>query len=657
MTFLSPGRTPVAGFALSSFSFALATTCGFATAQTQPIATTLAPVLVTATRFVEDANTLPYGVSVVTADDIRRAGISTVNEALMKLLGVPGRLDLSGGGDYGLDLRGFGSTAGSNQAIIVDGVRINEGDLSGTRLAGIPIDAVDRIEVIRGSGAVLYGEGATGGAIVITTKAASDASRQSSARAYMALGSHSLDEVRAGGTLVSGGFSLDVAGNKRSTDGHRDNFRSSVEGLALTGQWRNEWLRVGARHAQDKLYSGLPGALTAAEYNEDPRQTTHPTDRGELDNHRNALFAEFTLGDWQIAFDGGKRDKTVIGLYTFYDYSYDIEANNRTVRVRHSASFAGLRNTVVAGVDRDDWTRVVRGSFGSTAQQISKAVYLKDDLKLAGGTHLSAGVRAERADKTLSTAPVSPIDERYNAWDLGVVQPVGGGTALFARIGRSFRFANADEFSFTMPGVSLKPQTSRDLDLGARWVHQLNRAELRFYRNALRDEIGYDPSVTGPFGPGSGANVNFDHATLRQGVELELVHSPNAALQLRLNAAARQAKFTDGPYSGKQVALVPRHTVSFGADWQVFEGHRLNGTVNTVSSQHPDFANSCSMPAYTTVDLRYARQQGAVELALGVGNLTDKKYYTQAYSCAGGAPTSIYPEAGRSFIASVRVSL
>ncbi|MBC7957915.1 MAG: TonB-dependent receptor [Cytophagales bacterium] len=653
MTFLSPGRTPVAGFALS----VLASACGVAAAQNLPVSTMLPPVLVTATRFAEDANSLPFGVSVLTADDIRKAGVSTVNEALMKLMGVPGRLDLNGGGDYGLDLRGFGVAAGSNQVVIIDGVRLSEADMGSTRLAGIPIDAVDRIEVIRGSSAVLYGEGATSGAIVITTKGASGATRQSSAQAYMALGSQSLAEVRAGGTLVNGGFLLDVAANKRSTDGHRDNFRSSVEGLTLTSQWRNEWLRIGARHAQDKLTSGLPGSLTAAQYRDNPRQTTTPTDLGELDNHRNGIFSELTLGDWQIAFDVGTRDKTVLGLYAFYDYSYDVEAQNRSVRVRHSAPFGGLRNTVVAGVDHNNWTRVVRGSFGSTAEQVSKAVYLKDDLKLAGGTHLSAGVRAERADKTLSTAPASPIDERYNAWDLGVVQPVGSSTAVYARFGRSFRFANADEFSFTMPGVSLKPQTSRDLDLGARWSHQLNRAELRFYRNAVRDEIGYDPTASGPYGPGSGANVNFEHATLRQGVELELVHDVSAVLQLRLNAAARQAKFTDGPNDGKQVALVPKRTVSFGADWQVFEGHKLNGTVNNVSSQHPDFANSCSMPAFTTVDLRYAHKQGAVELALGVGNVTDKKYYTQAYSCAGGTPTSIYPEVGRSFVASVRVSL
>ncbi len=608
----------------------------------------LPPVLVTATRFAKDANSLPFGVSVITAEEMRDAGVSTVNEALMKLLGIPGKLDFYGGGDYGVDLRGFGSTAGSNQVVIVDGVRVSEADLGGTRLAGISIDSIDRIEVIRGSAAVLYGEGATGGAIVITTKAASGKA-VSGAQAYAALGSQSLAEARAGGSLVSGGFSLDVAGNRRTTDGHRENFRSSIEGLALTAQWRNDWLRVGGQHTQDELHTGLPGALTTAQYEANPRQTNRPNDRGAIDNHRNNLFAEATLGDWQIAVDTGQRDKTLLSL-TSFAYDYDIDARNRSARVKHSANFGRYANTVVAGVDHYEWNRVVLGAFGSTSEQENKAFYLQEDLKLPVGTRLSAGVRKERVTKT-DTSVTTPLDESFTAWNVGVVQPLGESASVFAHLGRSFRFPNVDEIGFAQPG-GLRVQTSRDIDLGGRWAYaDSGRAELRFYRNALRDEIGFDRSA-GFFG----ANVNFDGPTLRQGVELELAHQINRAIQLRLNATARQAKFTGGTYDGKDIALVPKRTVSVGADWKVGGGHQLNGLVNMVSSQSPDFANRCSMPAYTTADARYAYRQGDVQLSLGVANLTDKKYYTQAFGCtASGVTSSIYPEAGRSFVASLRV--
>ncbi len=650
MTSPFSGRTPIAVFAVS----VLASAWGAAAAQTLSAAATLPPVLVTATRFAQDASTLPFGVSVITADDMRDAGVSTVNEALMKLLGIPGKLDFYGGGDYGLDLRGFGSTAGSNQVVIVDGVRISEADLGGTRLAGIPIDAIDRIEVIRGSAAVLYGEGATGGAIIITTKAASGKA-VTGGQAYMGIGSHSLAEARAGGTIVNGGFSFDVAGNRRTSDGHRENFRSAVEGLSVTGQWRNEWLRIGTQYAQDELHTGLPGALTSAQYEANPRLTNHPNDRGSIDNHRNNLFAEATLGDWQIAIDAGQRDKTLLSQSYFpyvYTFDYDIDARNRSARVKHSTRFGRYTNSVVAGVDRNDWGRVVRGALGSTSEQANKAVYLQDDLKLPGGTRLSAGARKERVTKT-DTSVATPLNESFNAWNVGVVQPVGESASVFVHLGRSFRFPNVDEIGYSQPG-GLRVQTSRDIDLGGRWAYGPGRAELRFYLNALHDEIGFDPAGTSRFGP-FGANINFDGPTLRHGLELELTHRVNPAVQLRLNAAARQAKFTGGKYDGKDIALVPKRSLSFGADWSVGGGHQLNGLVNMVSSQSPDFANQCSMPAYTTADARYAYRQGEVELSLGVVNLTDKKYYTQAFTCAGGVVGSIYPEAGRSFVASVRV--
>jgi iron complex outermembrane recepter protein len=123
-----------------------------------------------------------------------------------------------------------------------------------------------------------------------------------------------------------------------------------------------------------------------------------------------------------------------------------------------------------------------------------------------------------------------------------------------------------------------------------------------------------------------------------------------------VHGAVRRATFRSGPYEGKDVPLVPRETLAVRADWVPAAGHRINAGVNWVSSQHPDFDNACRMPSYVTADARYAWQfLRNAELALGVTNLFDQKFYTQAFGCAGGQTTSIYPEPGRQFTASVRV--
>ena len=120
-------------------------------------------------------------------------------------------------------------------------------------------------------------------------------------------------------------------------------------------------------------------------------------------------------------------------------------------------------------------------------------------------------------------------------------------------------------------------------------------------------------------------------------------------------AASRQARFTDGPHDGKDVPLTAKTTLALRGDWAFAPGHRADAGLNHVSSSSPDFDNACTVPAYTTLDLRYAYQWQMLEFALGVTNATDKKYYTQAFRCVANQTSSIYPEDGRAYTASVRI--
>lgn len=605
---------------------------------------------VLATRFADDPQSLPLGVSVVTADEIRASGATNADEAVMRLLGVVGRQDLYGGGEYNLDLRGFGTTADNNQVVILDGIRLSEADLGGTRLAGIPIDAIERIEVLRGSGAVLYGEGATGGVIVITTKAGIGRRQPDGASVYGALGSHGLRELRANASAgTASGFSLDANAQKRRSDGFRANSATDNQAATVTGQWTNQWLRLGARVAQEQLDARLPGALTAAQYAQDPSQSTTPNDWATIRSDRASVFARAEAGAWDLGVDAGQRHKKLRSMNSGIGYDYDIVADTYALRARREASFGAARNAFVVGSDVDDWTRDVLGAFAASATQRSTAFYAKDDVTFASGTRISLGARTQSIHKD-SAGTV--VDATQHAWELGASQPLAAAWTAYARIGRSFRLPNVDEFSFTAPGAVLQPQVSRDMEVGARWHGERSALEARLYRSELTNEIGFDPNAVLPFG----ANVNFD-PTRRQGLEVDWKHDLSASLGVRVNAAWRQASFRSGPYAGKDVPLAPRQSTAVRADWVPVAGHRVSGGVVWVSSQHPDFANSCRMPSYLTADARYAWQfRRNAELALGVTNLLDRKFYTQAFGCAGGVTTSIYPEAGRLLTASVRVN-
>lgn len=613
-------------------------------------AQTLPETRVTATRFAEPAASLPLGVSVITADEIRASGATTVNDAIVRLLGVPGRQDLFNGGDTSIDLRGFGATADANQVVILDGIRLSEGDSSGPRLAGIPIESIERIEVLRGSGAVLYGEGATGGVIVITTKAGAARQRATGATLYGAVGSEQSSDVRASGTLNAGnGFVVDADAQKRRTDGFRDNGASHTEAGSVTGQWSNSWLRLGARYAQDDLHAGLPGALTAQQYADNPRQSTTPDDRVSIRNSRGSVFATADVGTWQLAFDAAERQKELRSInFGVFPFDYDVDAHNYALRGRQEVKLGTATNILVLGLDRNEWKRT-SVTNSSDAAQDANAFYAKDDVVFAQGTRLSLGARSERIHKDSGGVA---LDDTQNAWELGLSHPLTTAWTAWFRIGHSYRLPNADEFTFTRPGEMLQPQTSQDTEAGARWSYAAGKVEARLFHSALTNEIGFDPNAVTPF---FGANVNFD-PTRREGLEVDWNHAITSALGVRVNGIVRRATFRSGPYQGKDVPLVPRESLAVRGDWTPVAGHHLNAGVNWVSSQHPDFQNTCTMPSYVTADARYAWHFRAnAELALGVTNLFDRKFYTQAFGCAGGTTTSIYPEPGRQFTASVRV--
>jgi iron complex outermembrane recepter protein len=632
----------------------LAILASFASHAQNIVSDDLPETVVTATRFAEPAASLPIGVSVITADQIRASGASTVNEAVMRLLGVPGRLDFYGGSNYTLDLRGFGETANSNQVIILDGVRISEADSGVARLDAIPIDSVQRIEVMRGNASVLYGEGAVGGVIVISTKAGSGHGRTNQAHLYVGAGTHNMRDTRASATLSAGGFSVDVHAQDRTSDNHRENSRASTRASGFTGQWSNDFIRLGLRYSEEDQRSGLPGSLSAEEYISNPWKSDGYGSKSRFQSNFTGAFAEWSVNNWNFAADAGQRNKELS------DYgAYEIDADTFSIRARQEQIFRDIKNIAVLGYDDNRWARKSEdGYFDFDDRFKSKGFYFKDDLIFANGIRLSVGARTEKMQKSVNPKYMTFISDRMNAWDFGVNYPVYSGVSVWSRFGKGFRLANADEMGLWLPSADIRPQTSRDLEAGARWAEGAYKLEARLYRSNLKDEIGYDPTVINPnawFSNGFGANVNFD-PTRRQGLELDGDWQLSKTVALGARLAFRSATFREGANVGKHVPLTPRQSLALRADWKPLEGHRLSGGVNFVGTQHPDFANVCRMPSHTTADARYAFQMKNAELSFGVNNLFDRRFYAYAFGCDNGQINGIYPEAGRTFTAALRMS-
>ncbi|MGV7210561.1 TonB-dependent receptor domain-containing protein [Oxalobacteraceae bacterium A2-2] len=292
------------------------------------------------------------------------------------------------------------------------------------------------------------------------------------------------------------------------------------------------------------------------------------------------------------------------------------------------------------------------------AGQRSKAVYLRDELKFdpANNGRLAAGVRRELFDQDArNTAPASAIFSDslgLNAWDLQASYTVLPSVDAYVKLGQSYRVANADENGYTASGAPLKPQTSHDLELGVSHAYRGYTLAARVFRHQLSNEIFFDPTLNG----GNGANTNLD-PTKRQGLELDAAAPLAPDWKLSAHYQHVNATFRAGPNSGKQIVLVPNNVLSARLSWIPARGQTADIGAQWVDSQRygDDFANSCTarIPGYATLDARYARQFGQWEWALAGSNLTDKRYYSQAYTCKGGVQ-GIYPSDGRQLKLSAR---
>ena len=131
----------------------------------------ISPMIVTGTRI--ESGIPGASVSIISKEDIENAPTTDLSTLLGQQSGVQMR-DLFGGINgvqATVDVRGFGTVGTQNSLILIDGRRLNDIDLAAVDFGKIPLDSIERIEVIKGNaGSVLYGDGAVGGVINIITK-------------------------------------------------------------------------------------------------------------------------------------------------------------------------------------------------------------------------------------------------------------------------------------------------------------------------------------------------------------------------------------------------------------------------------------------------------------------------------------------------------
>ena len=626
-------------------------------------------IVITATRFPDAKRDLPVGVSIITADDIRRSASSNLGDILAQF-GLLQIRDLAGTQNPQLDLRGFGITGDQNTLVLLDGIRISENELTPAQLSSIPLQEIERIEIVRGGGAVQYGGGATGGTINIITRRGKPGEKR--AYALGRAGGYGTAEARAGADRYGETFGGGIAGSYEDTQGYRRNSRYRQRNVAgrLDANFGDG--RAYARLAVDEQRQRLPGSLTEAQINQDPRQTNTPDDWSEREGTHLAVGGARHFGRHEISADLSYRTKhsrfAAVSAFGSFNGDTDVDQWTFAPRARLAWDAFGRSHDLIVGADFDHWDYGSASTFGGapsarlTSEQSNAALYAQANVWVGPHTRVVLGGRQQRLAQRL-TLQFPPSDQRtetnhLEAYEAALRHGFGGGWSTYAKYGKSFRVATFDENACFFPPCGtalLKPQTARGSELGFEYEGRSLRARTSVYQIELENEIYFSPLV-----PPFGANVNLS-PTRRRGVELEAGWRASGSLDLRAGLALLEATFRSGVFggvevTGKRVPLVPERLVTAGASWTFAPRSTANVNARYVGKQRfdGDQANTFAreQPDYMVVDLKLEhRLLPRWDVAFEVRNLLDKRYFS--YGAVTGTTFSALPAPGRAAYASV----
>lgn len=667
-------------------------------------------VVVTAPSVDGTVRRTPHGVSVITAAEIERSTATSVGD----LLGREANLNLQSyfGSDKRatIDLRGMGATASSNVLVLVDGERLNEVDLSGADLSVIPLSRIERIEIVRGGGAVRYGSGAVGGVINIITKRA-----RTGPTVFDVLGragSYQTGEARINAGGSTGSWAGNLTASAFDTNGYRQNSFVTARDVAAELRWLPQretglvdaYLR--ATHHHDE--SGLPGPVSAAAFagsEAGRRASRFPNDQSSTTDQRITAGGTLDLGEagrLQLQTTFRDRDNPFhIGFNPTISPDLQralIESKRIDMSARYSlgAQVFGMPQTFDVGIDaqRADYSRsengenVVGSSSRRTGELRNYGLWAGTTLSATSALAINAGLRGDWSDTSERTQNYTSGDcQTITTIVLVDVDPGPGvvlvPTPVLQQVGCTDAYRT----------VSTRTNTARNrgAELGATWqaapgltlfggltrnFRNPNVDELLLASTDLRAQTGttmetglrasiadtVEASVTlfhmrieneiffgrDPI-TGLAVNRNADSPTRRRGAELELRWRLHPTFAVRGSLGLVNARFES---TDTRIPLVPAVTASSELAWTPREWLRTSFTARYVGSRYDgnDPTNTLypKLPSFVVCDL-------AVRVALGrwlwsavAANLFNEVYTTVGYSA------TYYPMPGRALYLEAR---
>jgi len=546
----------------------------------------------------------------------------------------------------------------------------------------LPLEQIERIEILRGTGSVLYGDNAVGGVINIITKIPSDDFQVS---AEVITGSFGRNKERVS---LSGGYenlTANIFASHDSTKGYRPENEFSTKDIGGRLVYTpTELLSLDLSGAYHKDDFDLPGHLTEAQYLADRTMTAFPLDEGKSEDYYVKTGIDFYLeGDGNIIGDISYRKRTSNAVFpdptgVFPQATrYQNETVSVTPRYITDLKLMNRDNTFIVGVDFY-WTEQTADTFGgffipsttitgmANTERDSIGIYFNDELSVSKDLILTVGVRYEsveytfdQQDLTLFLGPLNAeVDKDEYVYNIGLSYLYNNKSSVFVRANRSVRFPLTDEVSYIdwstfviNANINLQPQEGDHYELGVN--HNFNKnisGSLTLFRAELENEIFYNPLTF--------SNENHP-STRHQGIEIGMNGEFWGWLMLYGNYTYVEAEFTGNPYTDNEIPAVPNNSVNVGFRIKnLFEGLVFSADYNYKGSRYAisDQANNFGKVGnHYTINGRISYKWKSIDAFFGVNNITNQKYSEYEVMDTFLTTRNFYPSPERNWTAGLGI--
>ena len=616
--------------------------------------------IVTATGFDDIQSNQIKNTTVVTAQDIHNKGYNTVEEILRR---TPGVNFVNNAFGYIVDVRGQGvQGAAKNVKVLVDGSPLNILDMSHAILPlnSVPVEDIEKIEIINGGGTVLYGSGTAGGVINIITKKTQEEPVKN--KVYYQNSSFETNKFGFGTSIkFTDNFLLDLAYENVNGNGYRRGDKRDGENLRGGFTYNitdNQTLRFRATKYKEE--SKETGGITKVQLDRDRKAP------GSEKTDSNLNRTEYTL-NYEIK-PTNNLTFSLLGYNQKTIRDYDIATPMRGMILKTDGFFKDTKN----GIDLKGKYDYSLGNiiFGyeyikNKSNRHSYSIMSKTDIDLKKDTHSAfiqgkhsftdkldgiLGYRYEHADYNIyRNDRTNTIDKKTkknnSAYEAGLNFKYSDTGNVYAKYERGYRSPSPTEMADKSPiqGYTLNNLKSEKYDtyeIGIKDMIGPSFVSLTGFYTKKNDEI-----LINMVGHGESWTYKNLQETERKGVEL-FAEQYFGSFRVNESVSYVDAKISKGTDKNKKIPYVSKTKATLGANYEILKGLNLTADLNYFSNSVDD--NYEKIKGYSTTDLgvNYSHKTG-LGVQAGVKNVFDKKYYKYKNG------NSYIPEAERTYYVGV----